>query len=186
MTGLSSPAFPRTLRLLSAGLVLLLVILPASAADTVLRFANRDIATLRASLAGQTPAERALHIRQRIEQQPAHSTFPIELHPLTFQGKSGIALVRHGSILMGLFQDDLEADDPPLSVVAEQTRTNLQQALAARDLQEEPERLAAGIGLSLLSTAGLGAALWGLHRVRRWCASRLNARNGTANQPPQC
>jgi len=184
---MTNPSVARRLLRLLLLITLLLAAHPARAADNasgaVLSIANRDIATLRANLPGQSPDERVARIRDRVQQIPtAQLPQPVELHPLSYQGQNGIALTQHGLILMALFQDDLAPDDAPLSISAENARQKLQQALQAQYEQDNPHRLITGILLALLATAGMALTLWLLQRARRGLDTRLTA--STAKTTP--
>jgi len=161
----------------SALALLLLCQRPARADEAEVQLFNREIATLRATLAGLTPQQREEEISARIEQLPPRQQLqPIELQPLAFQGQNGIALVQQGVILLTLFPGDLAPDQPSLPLLAAATQQKLQQALSARYQQENPRRLAMGALTSALASAAMVTLLVLLRRTRRTCVAHLERR----------
>ncbi|MDH5209473.1 MAG: mechanosensitive ion channel family protein [Burkholderiaceae bacterium] len=138
-------------------------------APVVLRVLNRDVITLRASIAGLTPAMRLEGIEQRLREIPAH-----EMH-LPFRTESIQAGTTRGvQILLGsrpLFSV-LEGDVDPTSnqthaELVRQTVANLEEVRKAWQDTKSWPLLLDGLIRAGVATGILVALMWGVTRALR-------------------
>jgi small-conductance mechanosensitive channel len=136
-----------------------------------LSVANRHIVTLRASVLGASPAQRVEAIGERIDAlldkggQLAATVQAVEGGFLVYVGNEPAFRVLDG---------DVDPDSNLTTAqLAEQTTTRLGQALAETAEARDARALLPATGWSLLATALLVFALWGLARGTRWTSTRV-------------
>ncbi|AKM32866.3 hypothetical protein AB870_14740 [Pandoraea faecigallinarum] len=144
----------------------------APAAD--LRYMDRPIATFRASLGGATPQQRAERSYAVLDGLPESILrLPTQAVQGSLGQNRGIVFRRGDRILFALLEGDVdEADSRPFDVIASETQTRLDVALAARQAQLHWPNIIRGILLSLLATAVLVILVWTAGRLQ----SRLQER----------
>ena len=148
-----------------------------------LRVWNRDIVTLRATIGGVTPQERADRAQARIlSMPPTAESLDLGQEPTKIGTLEGRAILDRNALLFVLVPEDLDptSSETVLHQVAHETVQNLRQALEARVEQTRTAILLHGIGYSLAATALLAAVLWLVIRARRlglrlaaWLQQRL-------------
>ena len=128
-----------------------------AAPESTINFWNRDIVTLRATIAGADPELRAEKILQRLEELPVNArSTDINTVPFSVEGQNGIAFMYHGKILFYLGAKDLDEESGETLLQATQRiLQNLDDALRARYDEESwpvirSATLFAVVGLVLL------------------------------------
>jgi small-conductance mechanosensitive channel len=144
---------------------------PGVSSPAVLKIANRPIVSLRAEVAGASPADRVEAIVARIDAVAAQGK-PMAV--TTQEIKGGIAIMVDGSLVFRVLDADVDAEvGETTRAVASQAARNLQLALdEVREVRDSRAILSA-VGVSLLATVVLVGLLWGLLRGYRWSARRL-------------
>jgi small-conductance mechanosensitive channel len=168
-------------------LLLLLALAPAALAaegdpvaprgEAVLRFENRDIVTLRATIAGGTPAERVATIARRLEAiEPRELGAEFVAQQIKLGSQQGVAFYLGKKLLFGILQGDIDPlSDDTLDRVAEGAKTRLAAALKARAERLSPRAMVRGVAYTLAATAAVALGAWGLLALRRWLHSRIAA-----------
>jgi small-conductance mechanosensitive channel len=145
---------------------------------------NRDIAVLRATVAGVAPEMRVQRIRERFEALPPDASDTVTMGTAALAGASGAIYYAGPHMLLAFSDGDA---DPETGVAVEaqrdQVRKRLEEALRARTEQRRPETLLRGLALSLAATLGLALGLWLLARLHRLLQGRVSERWFT-NLPP--
>lgn len=167
-------------RILGPSLLLLLALAPAArAADSpaVLRFENREIVTLRATMAGSAPAERVAAIERRLEAiEEKELATELSTQPMKFGSQQGVAFYLGKKLLLAIFQGDIDPlSDETLDQVAERAKARLAAALKAKAERLSPQAMLRGAIYSLAATVALALSAWGFLALRRWLQSRLAA-----------
>lgn len=145
------------------------------------RFANRDIVTLRASILGQSPQDRLKNITERLNKLSGDALLqPLQSEPFSFHDKHGMVINTHqGHPLLVIFSEDIAPDGPSLSETVKETQTRLQQAMLARYQQGDTWRTLISIGLTLLASVIFITALWLLQRSGRSIFKKLDQRKAS-------
>ena len=106
----------------------------SSPPEATISFWNRDIATLRGTIAGADPEVRAEKVVERLNDLPLDAKAKdITTLPFSVDGKDGIAFTYHGKILFYLGTDDLDKETgQTLADLQESTLRHLDDALQAR------------------------------------------------------
>jgi small-conductance mechanosensitive channel len=135
--------------------------------------ANRPIVKLRASVLGASPAQRVEVIEERIDAlldkggQLVATMQPVEGGFIVYAGSEPAFRVLDGDV------------DPESNLttrqLAEQATTRFGEALAEVAEARNARALLPAAGWSLLATALLALALWGLARAARWTVARVRA-----------
>lgn len=113
---------------------------PGSSKETVsapaatINFWNRDIATMRGSIAGAGPRERVEKVVERLDTLPLNArSSDITTLPFNVEGQDGIAFMYHGRVLFFLGTKDLDEETgETLAQVTQSALRNLDGALQAR------------------------------------------------------
>jgi len=102
--------------------------------EAAINFWNRDIATLRGTIAGADPEVRAEKVVERLEELPLDAQAKdISTLPFNVDGKDGFAFTYHGKILFYMGTDDLDKETgQTLADLQETTLRHLDEALQAR------------------------------------------------------
>ena len=105
-----------------------------AASEATISFWNRDIVTLRATIAGAGPELRAEKILERLDSLPLNArSADINSIPFVVEGQNGLAFMYQGKILFYLGANDLDKETGETLVQAAQhTLQNLDDALRAR------------------------------------------------------
>lgn len=141
------------------------------------RFANRDIVTLQATILEQTPQDRQEQITERLNSLSGETLLkPLGNEPYRFHDLTGIAITHQGYPIIVIFSDDIPPDGPPLNIVAAQVKERLQEAMLASYEQENMVSNSIGVGLSILATIIFVAALWLVQRGWQFVFKKLNKR----------
>jgi len=136
---------------------------------------GRTIVVLRASVQGETPAERAERAVTRIEALPPRGDWEVRWGKAAFGDLSGAIVGTQSGLLLALLQEDVDtASGETLEQVAKRTVATLQDALAARAAQMQWPVLLRGLGFAGGATLVYFVFLWGLFRVREIVARWLD------------
>ena len=171
-----------TLRALFLAFVLSLVSVSGYAAETprpveaVLKLMNREIVTLRADLAGASPAQRVERARKRITRiEDADLAHPIRAELLVLGQTKGYQFMIGGQPMFALLEGDVDtANGETLDPLVKETLAKLEEVRKARHEQRYWPSILEGVGLSLAATVFLFALLWMLWRVTRFVLNRLD------------
>lgn len=165
------------LLLLATAACLLAAAEPAPAPAATVRLWNRDIATLRATVAEITPEQRVERIARRFADLPPDAPEVVTMGQVTVEGLSGAQFYVGSTLLMALADADIDPE-AGLSVEAarQQVGRAIEQALAARAEQRRPQVLARGAGLAAAATLALALALLALARLHGALQRRVAAR----------
>ena len=130
-------------------------------------FWNREVAILRAEIAGVSPTERVRRIRGKIDDVlkilPGDAAVAI---PGTLANLSGYWVEIDGQPVFGLVPQDADGmTGQTLDELVRQTVSTLQGALDARREQRSLPLILEGVGLATAATLLLGALLWGVARL---------------------
>jgi len=139
----------------------------------VIKFFNRDIATLRAPYYGVLPADRATQAANRIRQAVAKGG-PGAVKMVTTP--EGLNVSIDGAYVFKLLEGDLDAED---GQTFDQARTvvgkRLEEAIAATHKAVQGRDLLQALAFGALATGALVVAVWLLIRGRQWLRGRLDA-----------
>ena len=156
-----------------AGWICLLLAVPAAAAATApepLVLFNRDVAELRVSFAGLTPAQRVERAQRRFAAlTAAELAVAPRLQPSSAEGLPGLLLLVGDKPVFTLLQADLDPEEHlTLPHAAERARLALAEAAAARLAQARPQAWLAGAA-TVLAVLGVAAVL-------AWLAALMHSR----------
>jgi small-conductance mechanosensitive channel len=140
-----------------------------------LRLMDRPIATMRAEIAGATPAMRAARAQQVFgDLTEAELALPLGQISGTFGDVPMIAFRLGDRLLFALAAQDLSPEDNlTLEAAAARAAAGLRQAIAARRAHLHWPNLLRGAALSLLGLAVLAALAWGVARAGVALRARL-------------
>jgi small-conductance mechanosensitive channel len=157
----------RIVRLSLACLVLMAGSLQAAEPGdpAVLRFQNRDIVTLRATLGPVTPTERAEAASRRLAEGTARD-YRREVTIVPYAETRAIAL--GDRMVFAIVPDDVDASaGETVDLIAAEAADNLREALAAWSEQRRPEVVLRGVIHVVIATVLLVVTLIVLHLVRK-------------------
>jgi small-conductance mechanosensitive channel len=102
--------------------------------EATINFWNRDIATLRGTIAGARPEQRAERVVERLDELPLTARgSDISTLPFNVEGQNGTGFAYHGKILFFLGTNDLDKETgETLAQATQTTLRNLDDALQAR------------------------------------------------------
>ncbi|AQV97663.1 mechanosensitive ion channel protein [Cupriavidus necator] len=140
-----------------------------------LRLMDRPIATLRAEIAGATPAMRAARAQQMFGGLAERDlVLPLVQVSGTVDGAPMIAFRLGDQLLFALTAQDLSPEDSlTLEAAAARAAAGLREAIAARRAHLHWPNLLRGAALSLLGLAVLAALTWGVARAGVGLRARL-------------
>ena len=172
----------RVCHFLLLGIVLWVTPLWASAAESpgppeaLLKVMNREIITLRAELAGASPATRVERARQRISRiDEAELTQPIRMERIILGNAKGYHLLLGDRQLFNILEGDLDPDsEETLDAVAQKTVKRLNELRGAYLEQRYWPSILEGMGLSLAASLFLVLLLWLLWRSTSFVIARLD------------
>ena len=149
-----------------------------AAPEAVLKFANREIVTLRATVQGLTPENRVKRIDERLRALgEADLEQPVSRNHVVLEGRKGIIFSLGDRMLFGLYEADLDEEQRlSLEAAAEQVEKRFREALKVKDEQLRGPVLLKGILLSLLATAIMLTLLWVIQRTTGFVLVRLQQR----------
>jgi small-conductance mechanosensitive channel len=155
--------------------------------EATISFWNRNIVTLRGTVAGADPEIRSEKIVERLDALPLHTrASDIETLDLNVEGKNGVAFSYQGRILFYLANDDLEKETGQTMQQLEQaTLRNLDDALQAREAEESWPVLRSALLFTLTGLVLLIATVALIWRAHHWLAIRLKRRKPLVRTPLQ-
>lgn len=176
-------ARPGLLHRVTLALLALLLWPSAPRADTtrdgpvLLSYMNRPVYTMRATIAGTSPAERAERALERLRRlTPEQLALPVQRSDLDWDGERVVSLRVGDTAVLTVFARDLDPDVPSsLADLSVQTQMRLQEALDVRRQMADPRRMARGAALSLAGLLVFLAVAWGTTRLSRRVRRRLEA-----------
>lgn len=144
-----------------------------------LRWLQRDIATLRAPLAGAPPQQRVERALERLRALPAAAMDePLQVLPFVLGRQSGVQFLLGDHLLFSLLEADLDPElrEPDLQAQAAQVQARLEQARRAWHQQRDLPLWWLGLGKLMVGTvlAWLVVRLLssGSRRLRLWLERR--------------
>jgi small-conductance mechanosensitive channel len=128
-----------------------------AAEPATLRVLNRDIVTLRATVAGASPQRRVEVARERISAlTDAGTALPLQAAPFQFQGTAGVQFMLGDANLFAVVEGDVDgARGQTLDALSGQTQRRLEQALAAWRDANNGRLLLLGLLKAAVATAAL-------------------------------
>ena len=145
---------------------------PSNEAATIVLF-NRPIASLRATVLGRHPADRAASAARAFDELVAeHVTGPIETRPF-----EGGVLIRVGSrLVLALTSQDIDVlAGETIDGVASQSAARLRQALDEAAEARAPLAILLALLIASFALAATVGLLWGLARAHRGVVGRVSA-----------
>ena len=152
--------------IVAAALLLLALPMPALAADAAppaeLVVLNRTVHTMRATVAGTTPAERAERARQRIEAIPlAQLGQPVTAQPMSYGNERGLALMLGDVALFTVFAGDLDPEAGlTLEAAAATGAAKLAETFEARRQMRQPSVLLRGLAMTTVGLLVVVFSAW--------------------------
>ncbi|MBW8469962.1 MAG: mechanosensitive ion channel family protein [Thiobacillus sp.] len=150
-----------------------------SGPPVTLRWMQRDIVTLRATLGGASPESRVERARERLlAMPPSAMNLPLQTLPFTLEQQSGVQFEFGDRLLFSLVADDLdpEARDRSLALQVAAVSTRLEEARIAWHQTRDPALWWVGLAKAALGSAVAALLFWGLSRGHRWLVVWLEAR----------
>lgn len=150
---------------------------PLAASPESLVLYNREVAELRASFAGLTPAQRVARAQRRFAALTAADlALPPSLQPLVSDPADGLLMLVGDKPLFTLLAADLDPEErASLAHAAERARLAVAESMASRVAQAHPRTWLVGSGTALavvLTVAALGMLA---ARAHRWLLGRAQA-----------
>lgn len=148
------------------------------APEATLRMLNRDVVTLRASLAGATPEQRVQRARERLRAIP-NEDFDLQFKavPFALGDERGVQIMLGNRLLFALLQGDLPPDGTQsMEPLVQQTLARLVAVRRAWHETLDTSLLWRGAWHSGAATLVLALLLWGLHRGQHALAQHIDAR----------
>ena len=148
---------------------------PASAASQVehspatLRILNREIVTLRASLAGSPPAVRVQRARERLRDIPESAIDqPLNVVPLMIGQDQGVQFLLGDQVLFAVLRGDVDPESKQsFDALVAQTRARVEDARKAWHETRDTPLLLRGLLRSAIATLVLTLAIWIVYRLSR-------------------
>ncbi|MFY9721469.1 MAG: mechanosensitive ion channel domain-containing protein [Azonexus sp.] len=152
--------------------------------EAVLSIANRDIATLRATVQGASPESRIKRIHERLRMLGERELAkPITRQTIEIDGRRAVIFYVGDQLAFGLYEGDLDPEQKQsLDDVAQQAEKRLALALEAMIRQGHAPVLVKGTLLSLLATGVMLALLWAIQKATNLVLERLQKRILSANE----
>jgi small-conductance mechanosensitive channel len=158
------------------GLLLAVALVPAVAAEpaaavaappATLRFANREVVTLRATLGGLTPAQRVARARERVRALPESAmNRPVQTLAVVLGRDRGVQFMLGDYLLFGLAEGDLDPESKQsFDEMVRQTQVRLEEVQGAWHQMNDTRLLGEGVARTLAATLLLGLLILGVHRV---------------------
>ncbi|MFZ0705254.1 MAG: mechanosensitive ion channel domain-containing protein [Candidatus Korobacteraceae bacterium] len=153
-----------------------------SAEPATIEFWNRPIATLRSSLAGADPQDRAERAASHLNQLPLTArAADIELHPIKVEDEDGIGFTsENGTILFFLGTGDLDKESgETLASASKAALQRLDEALLARESERSWPVIRKGLLFTLLGLALLVLFWWLVWKAYHFVFDYLHERERT-------
>jgi small-conductance mechanosensitive channel len=134
-----------------------------------LRILNRDIVTMRASLAGSPPAVRVQRARDRLRDIPESAIDqPINVVPLVLGQDQGVQFLLGDHLLFAVLRGDVDPEaKQSFDALVAQTRSRVEDARKAWHASRDTPLLLRGLLRSAIATLVLGLAIWIVYRLSR-------------------
>jgi small-conductance mechanosensitive channel len=151
---------------------------PPAGEPAVVMLWNREIAELRASYAGRTPAQRAAGASSRLAELPVSGPWSVEAVPAAMGIHTGALVNVNGVMVVGFMDGDVPDDSglTPLTL-AQSAAGRVQEFLQARERQHSPRLLLVGalkgLAATLIVIAALAALIWARSRLMRLADARV-------------
>jgi small-conductance mechanosensitive channel len=143
----------------------------ATSAPATLEIANREIVSLRADVFGASPTERVQAIEERVAAVIERGG---PRRVATREIPEGYAVLIDGTLIFRVLKGDVDAEaGEGAREVAARAASKLQRALDELSEARDSGAMLSALGVALLATVVLLAALWVLLRTYGWCARRL-------------
>ena len=141
-------------------------------------YMNRHVYTMRASIGGVSPVDRVQRALQRIrELTSAQLQLPVDQVPVDWQGQPAVSLRVGTSVLLTVFEQDLDPEvGGELEAAAQATQKRLQDALNARREMSRTDVLVRGSASSLMAVLVCIGLSLGTLRLRRRITRPIEAR----------
>lgn len=167
--------------LILASVLLMAGVLQANEAavpEAVFSYANREIATLRITIKGATPAIRVKRIEERMRQMSERElALPLTHSPIVWEGRKAMVFSIGDRLIFALYEGDLDEEQRQgLEQAAAQVEQRFREALAVSVEQRRGPVLLKGVLLSVLATAVTLALLWAIQRATALVLTRLHQR----------
>jgi small-conductance mechanosensitive channel len=132
-----------------------------------LRFANREVVTLRAMLVGSTPAQRVERARERARALPeAAIDLPIRTVRATLGNESGVQFLLGDNLLFTLTEGDVDVEaKQSLDDLVRQTQARLEEVRVAWHQMNDKRLLGEGLVRTLIASLVLGLLIWVVYRA---------------------
>ena len=146
-------------------------------------FWNRHIATMRTTLAGSSPQDRADRAMEHLNELPVRVTIDeIEEHPIKVEDHQGIGFSYQGKILFFISDGDVDKESGEnLLSVTQAAQRNLQEALQAREAVRHWPVIRRGILYTLIGLALLIGFWWLVWKAFHIIYDYLHAKEKTLN-----
>ena len=137
--------------------------------EATITFWNRNIATLRGTIAGADPETRAEKVGERLNDLPLTArASDLATLPFNVEGQDGIGFTYNGRILFYIGTNDLDLESrETLPLVTQRTLSNLDDALQARSAERSWPVIRSALLFTLSGLALLVVAvvlIWSAHR----------------------
>lgn len=155
-----------------------------AAPEATLRLLNRDVVTLRASLAGATPEQRVQRALERLRTIPDDDIDqPLKALPFTLGSDRGMQIMLGNWLLFTLLEGDLAQEGPrELEPLVRQTLERLTEVRQAWHASLDTQLLWRGIGHTVAATLLLALLTWSVARGQRRLLRHIeDRRNSLAN-----
>ncbi|MDC8773010.1 mechanosensitive ion channel family protein [Roseateles albus] len=148
---------------------------PPSAESADLRYINRVVYTMRVSVAGASPKQRAERALRRLQALPIEAlSQPIERVDIGHSNERAVALRLGKETLLTVFPRDLDPDTgATVDDMATASISALEEAFAARLALHEPERVATGLAIAAIGIPVVVLVAWLAWRLRAALTRRL-------------
>lgn len=143
--------------------------------EATLTLLNREIVTLRASLAGATPAVRVQRALQRIaEIPPSEYDQPLRALPFSLGEARGMQILLGDRILFSLLENDIDPEvRDSVASLTQRTLSRLEEARRAWHATQDRTLLLRGAAIAVAISLVLLATGWGVLRGGRFLSVRL-------------
>ena len=142
---------------------------PVEHPPATLRILNREIVTLRATLAGSSPAVRVQRARERLRDIPESAIDqPLNVVPLVLGQDRGVQFLLGDQLLFAVLRGDVDPESKEtFDALVAQTRARVEDARKAWHQSRDTPLLLRGLLRSAIATLVLGLAIWIVYRLSR-------------------
>jgi small-conductance mechanosensitive channel len=158
-----------------------------ASSEATISFCNRDIATLRGTIAGADPEARAEKVVERLDELPLTARgSDISTLPFRVEGQDGVGFTYNGKILFYLGTNDLDKETgETLAQASQQTLRNLDDALNARYAERSWPVIRSAPVFTLIGLTLLIIAVVLISRIHAWFVGILHRRQPLVRTPLQ-